>query len=1314
MLPTYAFLIALAAMGKLVHSCPVDWTYYEGRCYQYNKVQVNFDLARAKCHADGAELPILKNPADNEFVRLLVLDTHPSVYDIWIGLIAVEIDSVRTFLWLDNSSVAGFENWFTISTEPNNMSGDENCCFMVLGNGEWGDYKCTNSKYFMCVKNNTIDDDYLCESKWRHQRQHCYKMVDSLSSHPDADTACDSDFSANLATVLDAESNMLVTSFSASELIWIGLKREVGSYQWMDGTVATLEYTNWRDGVPSDASFCTYIEATTGKWITSTCTDPHKYVCSKDTTWPTADHILTFDTVSDLTLIDTGTAASGVTLNGAAASDAIWAIVKYGIRFSGVSYAEITSPVACLVQPSTGNCPIGVTISFWVKLDDVTGVVRYIVSSGAEGSNNHQGIAAFVDDSDNFVVVVKSATTMYVVLGAPSNFPFNEWLEVTVKWEDSAGLSVLRDGSSIGSDASGTPEISSLTSTSLLLGVSKSLNDHFIGALDEFYVWQGQVEDNMLLNKFAYISEWTLTQTEPLTTTVLTSTSNGDTSTNAAGTCDPIYVYGIQWPVTSVGQYVEIPCQGIDTEAIATRYCTQENNTAFWDEPDMTQCYSSSRFSELYMTVETLSRSKPSNLEIAYGLLENSTDLVNMIHSTDDVTIMAALTITTSEIASRDIEREENSALLDLYFREYLRRVSKLLGLTDSWASVASSLASPLLSKLLWNTELLAKEYANYQLIQGQTDIPDFPSFNNLYVELRLYMNESFNGWTFIPSWYDEEFHYVNLDKRMTDNIIIPKKSVSPGTNFLSIVGIAYRNLESWFGTEVDAVLKDAETERNYVLNSRIISAMVSPPIVDPEVPVEITLHHLDLSPSFFDPTCVFWKFLSSDGSEGVWSTDGCKMKPELSKDDVTVCQCYHLTSFAILMQHEYVEIDRVHDFALSIITYIGCTISLIALSITWVIFQIIRSISCERNSIHKNLVFAIGVSLIVFLVGINATENAIACTFIAVFLHYFLLSSFAWMLVEGLYLYTQIVKVFTSGTSKMRIYYIIGYVCPGIFVGISAAARPEGYGTPSYCWLSSENNLTWAFLGPVLGIIGINIYLLTRVMMEIVSVQGKHVDKSTKLTNLKNNAKATAILLPILGLTWIFGIFAINERLVVFQYLFTIFNAFQGLFIFVFHCAMNSEVRSALKRKQRNWALTKSSFGTPSVGVSPDNTKDRSTIETRTRTNSATIASRQTTITSMNVSAAISISAKTGSPLVVTNLEEAIEECEDSVEMQSSTSSVRSQPRSQHPAALEKHDRDNASPTESNELDKYAVLRNGSGVSRASSVATKMTEVSD
>lgn len=52
--------------------------------------------------------------------------------------------------------------------------------------------------------------------------------------------------------------------------------------------------------------------------------------------------------------------------------------------------------------------------------------------------------------------------------------------------------------------------------------------------------------------------------------------------------------------------------------------------------------------------------------------------------------------------------------------------------------------------------------------------------------------------------------------------------------------------------------------------------------------------------------------------------------------------------------------------------------------------------------------------------------------------------------------------------------------------------------------------------------------------------------------------------MMTLLGVTWVFGPFAINEAKVVINYVFTVLNSLQGFLIFVFRCCFNPEVRMA------------------------------------------------------------------------------------------------------------------------------------------------------
>ena len=73
-------------------------------------------------------------------------------------------------------------------------------------------------------------------------------------------------------------------------------------------------------------------------------------------------------------------------------------------------------------------------------------------------------------------------------------------------------------------------------------------------------------------------------------------------------------------------------------------------------------------------------------------------------------------------------------------------------------------------------------------------------------------------------------------------------------------------------------------------------------------------------------------------------------------------------------------------------------------------------------NSYHKN-----GPCFMI-LALLFCISFQVICTIVAVLLHYFLLVSFAWMLVEGVYLYIMVITVFESSKEHLRIYGTCSY----------------------------------------------------------------------------------------------------------------------------------------------------------------------------------------------------------------------------------------------------------------------------------------------
>uniref|UniRef100_A0A8C4TAJ2 Adhesion G protein-coupled receptor D1 n=2 Tax=Erpetoichthys calabaricus TaxID=27687 RepID=A0A8C4TAJ2_ERPCA len=205
-----------------------------------------------------------------------------------------------------------------------------------------------------------------------------------------------------------------------------------------------------------------------------------------------------------------------------------------------------------------------------------------------------------------------------------------------------------------------------------------------------------------------------------------------------------------------------------------------------------------------------------------------------------------------------------------------------------------------------------------------------------------------------------------------------------------------------------------------------------------------------------------------------------------------------------------------------------------------------------------------------------------------AVLLHFFFLSAFAWMLVEGLHLYSMVIKVFGSEESKHIYYYGVGWGAPLVICIVSITSSLHSYGDVGNCWLSLKTGAIWAFVAPALFVIVVNIGILIAVTRIISRISADNYKVHGDANAVKLTTKAVAVLLPILGISWIFGVLAVNEQVLAFQYMFAVFNSLQGFFIFLFHCLLNSEVRAAFKHKTKVWSLTSSSIR--NVNVKPFN----------------------------------------------------------------------------------------------------------------------------
>ncbi|KAL3856102.1 hypothetical protein ACJMK2_015297 [Sinanodonta woodiana] len=314
------------------------------------------------------------------------------------------------------------------------------------------------------------------------------------------------------------------------------------------------------------------------------------------------------------------------------------------------------------------------------------------------------------------------------------------------------------------------------------------------------------------------------------------------------------------------------------------------------------------------------------------------------------------------------------------------------------------------------------------------------------------------------------------------------------------------------------------------------------------------------------DIVCGHWNYTGNENAGG-WSTEGCVHSVDAGRH---ICTCNHLTNFAVLIDLQPDQsLSEADKLALGIITKIGLGLSVAGLGLTILTFLIFRNLRKGRG--QKTLVclcFAMMGSAILFLVGIDRTETYGGCITVSVLLHYFILASFMWMLIEGIVQYLRFVKVLGTYIPKFMIKTSIpAWGTPLIPVIVLLAVDYNlYYGGRGYCWMQLYP-LYWAFILPIGLILFANFIIFILVIVNLCRrPKGIQMNQSEKKIAILNFQAGLAVFV-LLGLTWIFGFLAVEDARVAFMYVFAFLNAFQGFFVFLLFTAREKKIRQSWTR---------------------------------------------------------------------------------------------------------------------------------------------------
>ncbi|XP_076368163.1 uncharacterized protein LOC143255804 [Tachypleus tridentatus] len=334
---------------------------------------------------------------------------------------------------------------------------------------------------------------------------------------------------------------------------------------------------------------------------------------------------------------------------------------------------------------------------------------------------------------------------------------------------------------------------------------------------------------------------------------------------------------------------------------------------------------------------------------------------------------------------------------------------------------------------------------------------------------------------------------------------------------------------------------------------------------------------------------CAFWDQRSNNNS-GSWSNKGCQLGEK--KSNRITCLCDHLTHFGIIFLESVdpdVSFEEEHKTALKIITYFGCSLSIFGLTLTILTFIVFRK--WRKGIGHQtlcNLAVALLGSLVIFLIGINKKHGPGPCMLSAVLLHYFLMVSFGWMLVEAVVQYLRFVKVVGTYIPKFMCKAMLcAWGIPVLIVSlVFIFDHKQYYYGRHICWLAPYGFYI-AFIIPVGIVVVASLVVFSTVIYSIFC--GQQIRLRTNQSERKiaiAKLRAALCILILLGATWMFGLSSIMyetcETILVFQYLFTLTTTIQGFLIFFFHVFQEKSARELWN----NFCLKKAHFSNTNSNV--------------------------------------------------------------------------------------------------------------------------------
>ncbi|XP_052577356.1 cadherin EGF LAG seven-pass G-type receptor 3 isoform X3 [Peromyscus californicus insignis] len=654
---------------------------------------------------------------------------------------------------------------------------------------------------------------------------------------------------------------------------------------------------------------------------------------------------------------------------------------------------------------------------------------------------------------------------------------------------------------------------------------------------------------------------------------------------------------GVWWPQTKFGVLATVPCPrgalGLRGTGAAVRMCDEDQG---WLEPDLFNC-TSPAFRELSLLLDGLELNKTvlDTVE-AKKLAQRLREVTGQTdhYFSQDVRVTARLLAYLLAFESHQ-QGFGLTATQDAHFNENLLWAGSALlapETGDLWAALGQRApgGSPGSAGLVQHLEEYAATLArNMELtylnpvglvtpnIMLSIDRMEHPSSAPGARRYPRYHSNLFRG----QDAWDPHTHVLlpSQSPQPSPSEVLPTSSNTENTTASSVVSpptplepepepglsivilLVYRTLGGLLPAQFQAERRGARLPQNPVMNSPVVSVAVfhgrnflRGVLVSP---INLEFRLLQTA-NRSKAICVQWDPPGPADQHGMWTARDCELVHRNGSH--ARCRCSRTGTFGVLMDASPRERLEGDLELLAVFTHVVLAVSVAALVLTAAVLLSLRSLKSNVRGIHANVAAALGVAELLFLLGIHRTHNQLLCTAVAILLHYFFLSTFAWLLVQGLHLYRMQVEPRNVDRGAMRFYHALGWGVPAVLLGLAVGLDPEGYGNPDFCWISIHEPLIWSFAGPIILVIVMNGTMFLLAARTSCSTGQREAKKTSVLRTLRSSF----LLLLLVSASWLFGLLAVNHSVLAFHYLHVGLCGLQGLAVPLLFCVLNADARAA------------------------------------------------------------------------------------------------------------------------------------------------------